>query len=70
VAGLVEGRWLRGDIAPLIPHGEPESATDSLEKVDPIAIPGAAVPIHYAIALLEQKGIAWRPAPQAAGKVP
>jgi hypothetical protein len=70
VAGLVEGRWLRGDIAPLIPHGEPESSTDSLEKVDPIAIPGAAVPIRYAIALLEQKGITWRPAPQAANKAP
>ncbi len=48
VVGLVEGQWLRSSLVPL------ETATDQ-------GTPGvgAAVPIHYAIALLQQRGIPW-----------
>jgi trypsin-like peptidase len=46
--GLVEGLWLRG-------------TTLSLAKSAPLPsnTPGAAIPIRYAIALLEQRGILW-----------
>ncbi len=51
VVGLVEGLWLRG-----VP----------LASVKPAALPtntpGAAVPIRYAIALLQQHGVAWHSA--------
>jgi hypothetical protein len=55
VIGLIEGRWLRNSIAYLA------SSKDSSASV-----PGAAVPIGYAISLLDQKGIAWRAAPRNA----
>jgi TonB family protein len=52
VVGLVEGRWLRPNpIA--IAMGAKQAAGGM----------GAAVPIHYAIALLQQQGIAWHAAP-------
>ena len=51
VVGLVEGQWLRSSLAPL------EAATDQ----DTPGV-GAAVPIHYAIALLQQRGIPWHTA--------
>jgi TonB family protein len=48
VVGLVEGRWLRPNpIA--IAMGAKQAAGGM----------GAAVPIHYAIALLQQQGVAW-----------
>jgi len=63
VVGLVEGQWLRSSLVPL---------TTASEKDAPGT--GAAVPIHYAISLLQQKGIAWHavlsasdPAGSAAG---
>src|SRR5208283_1444482 len=70
VVGFVEGQWLRSGLVP------PGSAADS----DPSGV-GAAVPVHYAIALLQQKGIPWHiasgavgpgdgPAPQAQGFSP
>ena len=43
--GFIEGRWLHPTASPLV------------EQVDPS--PGAAVRIHYAIALLQQRGIPW-----------
>ena len=49
VVGLVEGRWLRPDVA--------GASTDGGQSTT--SVPGAAVPIRYAIALLEQKGISW-----------
>lgn len=52
VIGLIEGRWLRNSITSLA------SSKDSSTSV-----PGAAVPIRYAISLLEQKGISWHAAP-------
>ncbi len=51
VVGLVEGLWLRGT---------PLSIAKS--SALPTGTPGAAIPIRYAIALLEQHGIAWHPA--------
>jgi S1-C subfamily serine protease len=53
VVGLVEGRWLR-------------SSGLSVARASAAAIPtpGAAVPIHYAIALLQRKSITWH-TPQA-----
>lgn len=49
VVGLVEGRWLRP--AGSLPAGAMKQATGI----------GAAVPVHYAIALLQRNGIAWHP---------
>jgi len=51
VVGLVEGLWLRGT---------PVSVAKS--SALPTSTPGAAIPIRYAIELLEQHGIAWRTA--------
>ena len=46
--GLVEGLWLRGTTLSLAKSAPPPSNT-----------PGAAIPIRYAIALLERQGISW-----------
>jgi TonB family protein len=48
VVGLIEGQWLRPTSVPI-----PTSAESGTPGV------GAAVPIHYAIALLKQKEISW-----------
>ena len=56
VLGFVEGQWLRsGPVAPA-------NAADS----DPQGV-GAAVPVHYAIALLQEKRIPWHIASGALG---
>ncbi len=51
VVGLVEGLWLRGVSLSL---AKPEAL--------PTNTPGAAIPIRYAIALLQEHGIAWHSA--------
>jgi len=48
VEGFIEGRWLHPTAIPFV---------TTSEQVDPS--PGAAVRIHYAISLLQQKGIPW-----------
>jgi S1-C subfamily serine protease len=48
VVGLVEGRWLRSSAVSI---AESSSLSPS--------IPGAAVPIRYAIALLQRESISW-----------
>jgi TonB family protein len=48
VVGLVEGLWLRSSLVPL--------ATATEQDTPGV---GAGVPIHYAIALLQQRGIPW-----------
>jgi hypothetical protein len=48
VVGFVEGQWLRSSLLPF--------ATAAGQSTPGV---GAAVPIHYAIALLQQKGILW-----------
>ena len=51
VVGLVEGRWLRSSAVSI---AKASSASN--------AVPGAAVPVRYAIALLEREAIAWHSA--------
>ncbi|MGC1484293.1 MAG: serine protease [Candidatus Acidiferrum sp.] len=51
VVGLVEGLWLRG-----------VALSPAKSAALPTNTPGAAIPIRYAIALLQQNGIAWHPA--------
>ena len=55
VVGLVEGRWLHGGA--VARANAMQTQTGGL---------GAAVPIHYAIALLLEKGIAWEAAAEPA----
>lgn len=54
--GLVEGLWLRG-----------VSLSLAKSAALPTNTPGAAVPIRYAIALLQQHGIAWHSPTSSAG---
>ncbi len=51
VVGLVEGRWLRSSAASI---AKPNSGFTS--------VPGAAIPIRYAIELLQQNAISWHSA--------
>jgi TonB family protein len=51
VVGFVEGRWLRTNAASLATVASPSGGGV-----------GAAVPIHYAIPLLQQKGVIWHAA--------
>jgi S1-C subfamily serine protease len=48
VVGLIEGRWLRVDAASMA----------AASKAGGNGV-GAAVPVHYAISLLEKNGVAW-----------
>jgi len=48
VVGLIDGRWVRSSALPVV-----------AAMKQPAAGVGAAVPIHYAIALLQQEGISW-----------
>lgn len=52
VVGLVEGRWLRSGSASLAVQSTPAANPNN-------AVPGAAIPIRYAIALLDQHNIPW-----------
>jgi S1-C subfamily serine protease len=56
--GLIEGLWLRGT-----PIGLAQSKASA-------TTPGAAIPIRYAIELLQQQGVVWHPAPPASGANP
>ena len=58
VVGLVEGRWLHGGTMAMV--NSTQKQTTGL---------GAVVPIHYAIALLLQKGIAWHGVPETSARV-
>jgi hypothetical protein len=58
VVGIVDGRWLR----PSVVHVATAKLPATLERST--ASVGAAVRIHYAIALLQQNGIAWQPSSQ------
>jgi hypothetical protein len=51
--GIVDGRWLRSDAIPLVSASQ-----------QPFGV-GAVVPIHYAIALLQRKGISWSRVPES-----
>jgi len=54
VVGFVEGQWLRSSLVSLA--AGTEQSTSGV---------GAAVPIHYVIALLQQKGITWHTTSEA-----
>jgi len=58
VVGIVDGRWLRSLGASA---GSPGQAP---------TVPGAAVPIHYALNLLQNKGVAWQTAETLPGGSP
>jgi len=58
VVGLVEGRWLHGGTMAMVNARQRQSAGL-----------GAVVPIHYAIALLQQMGIAWQGVPETSPPV-
>jgi len=68
VAGLVEGEWLRGAITALAAAKRTAATGEDDEVLAPgtAPIPSAVVPIHYAIALLQQKGISWHGVPEEA----
>lgn len=51
VIGVVLGQWLRPDVIALAATANPTSSS-----------PGAVLPIHYAIALLHERGISWQSA--------
>jgi TonB family protein len=65
--GLVEGQWLKQDASlPELANETHAAKGAAAVTQDPVApIPGAAVSIHYAIALLQRKGIVWTPAASA-----
>jgi TonB family protein len=68
VAGFVEGQWLRED-SPVIAAEKEDRASaggDGSVSSGGAGSPGAAVPIHYAIALLQRKGVAWHAASENA----
>lgn len=51
VVGLIEGLWLRGTPVSVAKSGALPTST-----------PGAAIPVRYAIAVLQQHGVAWHAA--------
>jgi outer membrane biosynthesis protein TonB len=67
VIGLIEGQWLRDNsttfAAPNVPTPRNSSAASFNEAT---AVPGAVIPIHYAIALLQRRNIAWHGAEEDA----
>jgi hypothetical protein len=60
VLGLIEGRWLRSNAAALA-----KSAGRAATPRGDSAVPGAAVPISYAITLLQQKSISYHGVPSS-----
>lgn len=54
VLGLVEGRWLR-----------PSGVASTNASTGSNSVPGAAVPVRYAISLLDRQSIAWHSTPTA-----
>jgi hypothetical protein len=60
VVGLIEGRWLHPAAVPTdSAAGDAASSRERASAAPPILTQGAAVPITYALALLERNHIAW-----------
>jgi TonB family protein len=61
VIGLVEGQWLRGALTALAAakHRAANDVSDANVKDEVSPVPAVVIPIHYAISLLQQKGIEW-----------
>ena len=64
VVGLVEGEWLRDANALSQPPQYATNRPPSTDANQPVLIPGAVIPIHYAVALLQQRAIEWHGIPQ------
>jgi outer membrane biosynthesis protein TonB len=63
VVGLVEGQWLRRDLSELAAKRDESDAGWSVSAGDNnVPVPGAVVPIHYALAMLQEWGIRWQTA--------
>src|SRR5690348_4664329 len=60
VAGLVEGQWLRDSSAVFAELSVREMGNGAPSAKGVASVPGAVVPIHYALPLLQRKGIAWQ----------
>lgn len=59
VAGLVEGQWLRDNSAVLAELSVRKTGDGPPLATGIASTPGAVVPIHYALPLLQRAGIAW-----------
>ncbi len=68
VVGLVEGQWLRDSATALAAPADRHELGNAIAPAatEAAPIPGAVIPIHYAIALLQQRGVDWQPAPEHA----
>ena len=62
VAGLAEGQWLRDSSAVFAELSVREMGNGAPSAKGVASVPGAVVPIHYAMPLLQKKGIAWQSA--------
>ncbi|HKQ85704.1 MAG TPA: energy transducer TonB, partial [Candidatus Acidoferrales bacterium] len=62
VAGLVEGQWLRDNSAVFAELSVREMGNGAPSAKDVASVPGAVVPIHYALPLLQRNGVVWQPA--------
>ncbi|MGH9573789.1 MAG: TonB family protein [Candidatus Acidiferrales bacterium] len=62
VAGLVEGQWLRDSSAVFAELSVREMGNGAPSAKGVASVPGAVVPIHYALPLLQRKGISWQSA--------
>jgi TonB family protein len=62
VVGLVEGQWLRRDTQQIAAQDEGAGGWSVGSNDDIVPVPGAVVPIHYALALLQQWGVHWQTA--------
>jgi outer membrane biosynthesis protein TonB len=62
VVGLVEGEWVRNSNALTMSTKADSSRVVATSSNEAVSIPGAVIPIHYAIALLQRKNIVWESA--------
>ena len=69
VVGFVEGQWLRAKVNGLAPAPKQPLVGPSLPPAGEAAVtpaPGAVIPIHYAIALLQANHVHWHTADEPA----
>ena len=62
VVGFVEGQWLRKDTQQIAAQDKGTGGWSVGSNDDIVPVPGAVVPIHYALALLQRWGIHWQTA--------
>ena len=66
VTGLVEGQWLRDNSAVFAELNVREMGNGAPSANGVASVPGAVVPIHYALPLLQRNGITWQAAARIA----